>query len=356
MSTGSRYAHRTLLALGLVAVAGLRLLAQSAVPPWPYGYFGPPSPGEAAPACTDPKRAVSCARPAAPVADDGILRKLPGTDRTFTRNQSYFDYGPADWYPGDHPSMPAIVANGREQDGVRACALCHYPNGKGKMENAAVAGLSEGYILQQLADFTNGARRSADPRKANTNEMIAIAKALTAAEAKAAAAYFASMKWTPWVKVVEADEAPKVRATENGLFLPIAGGGTEKLGQRIIEVPENPERTNVMRDPRSGFIAYVPRGSIKKGEALVMTGAGRTTECAICHGDDLQGLGNVPGIAGRTASYTARQLFDFKAGTRKGTDAQLMKPVLARLNDDDLLAITAYLSSLTPPSAQGATQ
>jgi cytochrome c553 len=337
-----------LFALGMFALVGSGTLAQTRVPPWAYGYFAPPTPAEAAPACTDPRRAVSCARPAAPVADDGILRKLPGTEHTFTRNQAYFDYGPADWYPTDHPSMPPIVARGREADGVRACALCHYPNGKGKMENASVAGLTEGYILQQLADFKNGARRSADPRKANTNEMIAIAKALTDAEARASAAYFASMKWTPWVTVIETDTVPKVRATENGLFLPIADGGTEPLGQRIIEMPENPDRTNVMRDPRSGFIAYAPRGSVAKGEALVTTGAGKTTQCAICHGDDLQGLGNVPGISGRTASYTARQLYDFKAGTRRGTDAQLMKPVLAMLNDEDILAITAYLSSRMP--------
>lgn len=350
--TNGRSAHAMLFAIGTVALVGPGLLSQTAVPPWPYGYFAPAAAGEAAPVCTDPQRAVSCARPAAPVPDDGILRKLPGTDQAFTRNQAYFDYGPADWYPADHPPMPSIVANGRETDGVRACALCHYPNGKGKMENAQVAGLPEGYILQQLADFTSGVRRSADPRKANTNEMIAIAKALTNAEAKAAAAYFASMKWTSWVKVVEADEVPKVRATENGLFLPIDGGGTEPLGERIIEVPENPDRTNVMRDPRSGFIAYVPRGSIKKGEVLVTSGASKTTPCAICHGDDLQGLGNVPGIAGRTASYTARQLYDFKVGTRNGTDAQLMKPVLAKLNDGDLLAITAYLSSRMPASQQ----
>ncbi|MGH9146044.1 MAG: hypothetical protein ACRD1Q_05000, partial [Vicinamibacterales bacterium] len=77
MSNGSRYTQATLLTLGLVAVAVPRLLSQNAVPPWPYGYFGPASPGEVAPACTDPRRAVSCARPAAPVPDDGILRKLP---------------------------------------------------------------------------------------------------------------------------------------------------------------------------------------------------------------------------------------------------------------------------------------
>jgi cytochrome c553 len=244
--------------------------------------------------------------------------------------------------------MPSIVARGREQAGVRACALCHYPNGKGKMENGHLAGLTEGYILRQLAYFKNGMRRSADPRKANTNEMIAIAKALTDAEAGEAAAYFASMKWTPWVRVVEASEVPRVRATENGLFLPIDGGGTEPLGKRIIEMPEHPERTSVMRDPRAGFVAYVPRGSIARGEALVTTGGGRTTPCAICHGDTLQGLGNVPGIGGRTASYTARQLYDFKAGTRNGADAMLMKPVLARLDDDDLIAITAYLAARMP--------
>jgi cytochrome c553 len=341
---------RDAVATATTAVAGPALVAQSVVPAWPYGYFAAAAPGEAAPACSDPRRPVSCARPAATVTDDGIPRKLPGTDRTFTRNQAYFDYGPGDWYPGDHPAMPSIVAHGREKDGLRACALCHYPNGKGKMENAQVAGLSEGYILQQLADFKNGVRRSADPRKANTNEMIAIAKGLSDAEARAAAAYFASMTWTSWVSVIEVGEAPKVRATENGLFLPIDGAGTEPLGRRIIEVPENPERTNVMRDPRSGFVAYVPRGSIATGQALVTTGAGKTTQCAICHGDDLQGLGNVPGIAGRTASYTARQLHDFRAGTRNGTDAALMKPVLAKLNDEDILAITAYLASRVPPS------
>jgi cytochrome c553 len=188
-----------LFAFGTLAVIRPPLAAQSAVPPWPYGYFAPAKPGESAPACTDPRSAVSCARPAAPVPDDGILRKLAGTDRSFTRNQAYFDYGPADWYPNDHPAMPPIVARGREPDGVRACALCHYPNGKGKMENAQVAGLTQTYILRQLADFKSGARRSADPRKANTNEMIAIARAPTDAEAQASAAYFASMKWTPWV-------------------------------------------------------------------------------------------------------------------------------------------------------------
>jgi cytochrome c553 len=344
-----RYVAASILALAGMAFAGGAPLAQRiSVPGWPYGYFKAAAPGESAPACVDPRKPFSCARPAAPVADDGIVRSLPDTPNKFTRNQVFFDYGPADWYPGDHPAMPDIVAHGREQETLRACALCHYPNGKGKMENGSVAGLPERYILQQLADFKNGRRRSADPRKANTNEMIAIASLLTDEEARASAAYFASMKWTPWVEVIETDTNPKVRETENGLFLPLDGGGTEPLGNRIIEMPKNPERTNVTRDPRSGFVAYVPKGSIAKGGALAAGGSGKTTACAICHGDDLNGLGSIPGIIGRTASYTARQLYDIKAGTRNGVNAALMKPVVAKLNDDDILALTAFLASRSP--------
>ena len=339
----------TALILALVAMAiALPTAQRVAVPGWPYGYFKPAAAGESAPTCVDPRKPLSCARPAAPVPDDGIVRTLPDTPNTFTRNQVFFDYGPADWYPGDHPRMPDIVAHGRQIDTLRACALCHYPNGQGKMENGHVAGQPERYILQQLADFKNGRRRSADPRKANTNEMMAIASLLTDQEARAAAAYFASITWKPWVEVIETDMNPKVRETENGLFLPAEGGGTEPLGRRIIEMPKDAQRTNVLRDPRSGFVAYVPKGSIARGEMLVTTGGGKTTACAICHGDDLNGLGSFPAIAGRTTSYTARQLYDMKAGTRNGANAALMKPVLAKLNDADIIAITAYLSSRRP--------
>ena len=54
---------------------------------------------------------------------------------------------------------------GRQADGIRACGLCHYPNGQGKMENGGVAGLPAAYILQQLAEFKSGIRQSADPRR-----------------------------------------------------------------------------------------------------------------------------------------------------------------------------------------------
>ena len=320
-----------LVVLTSVLASGLLSAASDAPPPWAYGF------GSAA-------GTNSPASPAAPpVQDDGTPKRLPGSSASFTLPQIRDGFGPADWYPGDHPQMPEIVAHGRKPD-ARACSLCHYPNGKGRPENAGIAGLPYSYFVQTMADFKADARKSADSRKANTNIMIAIAKAMTDDEVKASAEYFASMKWTPWIKVVETATVAKTRIA-GGMFLKLEGSDTEPIGQRIIETPEDTERTEVLRDPRSGFIAYVPVGSVKKGETLVTTGGGKTTRCAVCHGADLRGLGPVPGIAGRSPSYMVRQLYDTQRGTRKGVWADLMKPVVADLTEEDMLAIAAYAAS-----------
>jgi cytochrome c553 len=344
-----RYAGGLILGLMAAVAAGVVLGAQEAqvAPDWAYGYLSPVKPGDrVAPPCPPTAKAFpDCAYVGAPIQEDGVKRTLPGASRTFTRNEVFFDYGPGDWYPEDHPTMPDIVAKGKQELGVRACALCHYPNGQGKMENGHVAGLPEAYILQQLEAFKSGARKSADPRKANTLEMAQIARNLTPEEAKAAAAYFSSMKFRPWTRVVEAEKAPAVRQTMNGLFMPAPNEPPIPLGQRIIEMPEHPERTDGVRDPRAGFVAYVPVGSIAKGEAMVTTGGGKTVQCGMCHGPDLKGLQNVPGIAGRTASYTMRQLWDIKQGTRKSPQ---MSAIVAKLTIEDMINITAYTASRMP--------
>src|SRR5882724_559948 len=190
--------------------------------------------------------------------------------------------------------MPPIVAYGKRTD-VRACSLCHYPNGKGRAENAGVSGLPVAYFIQQMMDFREGNRQSSESRKGNTKIMIAIAKGMTPEEIKQAAEYFGSMKWTPWIRVVETKTVAKMES-EGGIWVPAKESQMEPIGVRIIETPENVERTTRLRDPRSGFIAYVPVGSVKKGEALVTTGGnGKTTQCGVCHGADLHGVGPVPG-------------------------------------------------------------
>ena len=199
-----------------------------------------------------------------------------------------------------------------------------------------------------MMDFKNGLRKSSDPKKANTNLMIGFAKSMTDDEIRQAAQYFGSMKWTPWIEVVEAKMVPKTRLA-GGMYLTVEGGEKEPLGQRIIETPKNTEGTEMLRDDHSGFTAYVPPGSIKKGEALVTTGGGgKTTKCGACHGADLGGVGPVPGIAGRSPSYIVRQMYDMQHGTRNGTWTQLMKPVVAKLSDQDMLDIAAYTASRMP--------
>lgn len=286
--------------------------------------------------------------PPAPV-DDGTRYSLPGSDRQFTLDEIRNRMGPADWYPGDHPRMPPIVAMGREAAGIWACSMCHYPNGKGRPENAGVSGLPTEYFVRQMYDFKNGLRESAEPRKPNTPLMAGFAAAMTDEEIRAAAEYFGAMRWTPWIEVVETDTVPKTRIL-GGMHLRLEGedAGTEPLGNRIVESPVNTEHTEVLRDPRSGFIAYVPRGSIARGEALARGAKGGVAACTICHGEDLNGLAIVPSLRGRSPSYLARQLADMKVGKRRGEWTPLMTPVVTELTADDILNLSAYLASLEP--------
>jgi cytochrome c553 len=302
--------------------------------PWAYGF---PEDG------STPTPTTPCARP----KDDGTLRHVSGSSAAFTLTQVSDCFGPADWFPEDHPAMPDVVSHGRKPD-VNACGLCHYPNAKGRPENAGISGLPVAYFVQQMNDFKNGVRKSAEPRKANTYRMIGFAKAMSDDEIKAAAEYFAAMKWTSWIKVTETTSVPKMRI-EGGMFLPHEGSETERLGQRIVEVPVNVEATEALRNPRSSFIAYAPVGSVKKGEDLVTAGGGgKTIPCGICHGSNLEGLGPIPPLAGRSPSYIGRQMYDIQQGTRNGPSAQLMQKVVANLTSDDMVAISAYLASRIP--------
>ncbi len=315
-------------ALGLVMLMATVVLRAAGDPPaWAYAIVPPPPPGAPQPAAPDP-----------------TPRTLPGSALSFPLAQVRDMFGPADWFPGDHPAMPDVVARGRKP-AVRACSLCHYPNGKGRPENAGVSGLPVAYFIQQMDDFKNDLRKSGEPRKANTNLMIEIAKDMTDEEIRASAEYFGSMAWTPWIRVVETNIVPKTRI-QGGMYLRLEGNDTEPIGTRIIETPENVEHTEVLRDPRSGFIAFAPVGSVRKGEALVTTGGGgRTVQCGVCHGADLKGLGPVPGLAGRSPSYMVRQMYDMQVGARHGLWSDLMKPVVAKLTDEDFVSIAAYLSS-----------
>jgi cytochrome c553 len=280
-----------------------------------------------------------------PRPEDGIVRRVPGSSATYSVTQLRDRFIAPVWHPGDHPPLPPIVAQGR-QPNVFACGFCHRADGPGGPENASLAGLPAAYIVQQMADYKSGARKTSVPKR-NVDLMISLSQDITDAEVQAAAAYFSALKPRANIRVVETDTVPKTFVA--GWFLAASKTGEqEPIGQRIIEVPEDLEQFE-NRDPRSQFIAYVPIGSVAKGAALVSTGsAGKTLQCAICHGPDLKGLGGIPSIAGRSPSYVVRQLYDIQNGARAGTATQLMKGTVANLTVDDMVSIAAYLASLTP--------
>jgi cytochrome c553 len=271
---------------------------------------------------------------------------VPDSAAAFTITQERDLFFAPDWHPDDHPPLPDVVAHGRQPD-VRACGSCHRVEGTGGPENASLAGLPASYIVQQIADYKSGARKFAGPQRSPSLVMTAIAKAATEEEAKAAATYFSSLKPKANIRVVEADTVPKTQIARV-FYMLSKDGGTEPIGERIVEVPVDAEQFE-HRDTRSQFIAYVPQGSIAKGEALAKTGgAGITTPCATCHGPDLKGADSIPGIAGRSPSYLVRQIYDFQQHARAGSEGALMAPVVEKLSHDDMISLAAYVSSLKP--------
>jgi cytochrome c553 len=327
--------HLGVLIVGAAALIGLGALGPTeAPPPWAFP-VNPPGYRR-----TD---------------GDDTVKHVPGSAATFTMKHVQDLFNVPDWHPSEHPPMPEAVSHGR-RPGVYACGYCHLPTGLGRPENSSVAGLPAAYIVQQMEDFKSGARKCSVPEMVPQAHMILVAKAANDAEVKQAAAYFSALKLKPWIRVVETNTVPKTEVSGN-MLVPSKEGGKEPIAGRIIETPVDLEREE-LRDTDSGFVAYVPVGSIAKGEQLVTTGGatvvdgkivpGKTIPCGPCHGSNLKGLGNVPALAGRSPSSIVRQLYDMKDGARSGPGAEMMKAVAAQLSVDDMTSIAAYLASREP--------
>jgi cytochrome c553 len=273
-----------------------------------------------------------------PLPDSKDQQSLQGSTKKYTFEQVNDLLNPPDWFPDQHPAAPQIVLKGHM--GAMACGACHLMSGLGHPESSDLTGLNPGYIVQQLIDFKAGTR--IDPTRMN-----GIAKELSMDEMMQAAEYFAKLAPKPNTKVMEATMVPKTFLGDGRMRYVDTAGGMEALGNRIIEVPEFPDRAR-LRDPNTTFIAYAPVGSLAKGKVLVETGGGKSVACTLCHGMTLHGQGGNPRLAGLHPIYTVRQLHWFKRGTRKGTDAPLMQLPVAQLTDEDIINISAYLASLAP--------
>jgi cytochrome c553 len=323
-------ARWSVLAIGMIALTAAAIAQQQPAPGTPTALSSPPA--------REPAWAFPVIQAQLPPEPPGP-KQVEGSTKSYTPGQIDDLLNPPDWFPESHKPAPSIVQKGH--GGALACGACHLMSGFGHPESADLTGFTADYFIQQMNDFKAGTRK-------DYARMNGIAKELSDQEVREAAEWFASLPRGKFIRVVEAAMVPKTFVGQGRMrFIDPKTPGMEPIGNRIIMLPEDQEKAR-LRDPRSGFVAYVPQGSLAKGRALVNGGGNRTVTCSICHGDGLKGLANVPRIAGLHPIYIARQLYLFKEGGRSGPDAPLMKKPVASLTDADILNLSAYIASLPP--------
>ncbi|MDY6991910.1 MAG: c-type cytochrome [Pseudomonadota bacterium] len=183
------------------------------------------------------------------------------------------------------------IEAGKEKTTTYNCIACHGADGKGLAPNwPNLAGQHGSYIIQQLKAFQSGSR--SDP------SMSPMAMPLKDKEQDMAdiAAYYASL--SPHVSSV--NEAEVVAP-----------------GQKLY------------------------RGG-QKDKAL--------PACTACHGP--KGHGNpaaqYPLVSGQQIDYTAKQLNDYKSGTRGGAggSAAIMSDIAVKMSDKEIKAVAEYMAVL----------
>lgn len=277
----------------------------------------------------------------APGVSHGVgYKQVPGSSHQYTQAQIDNYYAAPDWFPDQHPPMPRLVSHGNG-DKVQACAACHLTSGLGHPESGNLAGLPQSYLVRQMVEYKSRSRFERSP-------MYAMAAAMSEKDMQEVSAYFSALKPVRSSRVQEADSVPQTAIHPTLRMRQVVPHGVlEPINGRLIEVPESAELVE-MRDPRAGFVAYVPRGSIALGKLLATEGGGRTVACAACHGDQLKGTADVPRLAGLSPDYVLRQLRAFKSGDRHGEQALSMQPAVDNLTVEDMIALSAYVGALDP--------
>lgn len=170
------------------------------------------------------------------------------------------------------------------------CASCHGATGNAPIMPTypKLAGQHASYIAKQLADFKSGARQ--DPI------MAGMSAALSPEDMANIAAHFAAQ--TAAVGSAANTDA-EVTAT----------------GKKIYE-----------------------GGDKVKG----------ISACMACHGPS--GSGNpgaaFPALSGQNGDYVVKALKDFRSGARSNDAASMMRDIAAKMSDNDIAAVAAYINAL----------
>lgn len=68
--------------------------------------------------------------------------------------------------------------------------------------------------------------------------------------------------------------------------------------------------------------------------------------CASCHGINGGGVGIFPKLTGLSADTVTDMLKKYRAGERVGPNTSMMAPFAAKLSDNDITNLAAYIATL----------
>ena len=111
----------------------------------------------------------------------------------------------------------------------------------------------------------------------------------------------------------------------------------------VVTVAEDDDLVRARDQINGGFVQYVHPEDMALGEKVAAEG-----KCGTCHGAEYKGVGDVPRLANQYAVYMIRQLKDIQTGARKNKNAAIMKPIVDKLSDREMVAVSAYLASKSP--------
>lgn len=181
--------------------------------------------------------------------------------------------------------IPAMAQAADKTISVSSCVSCHGKDGVGKDEFPRLAGQDAAYLVKQLQDFRS--------EKRSNPMMQPVAKSMTDADIVKYAAHFSHLP----------HPAPQPSTADGAL--------------------------------------------ISQGESLAMNGdwVHGIPACFQCHGE--KGLGispDFPSISGQPARYLFNQIANWKSGARSNDPAGLMKSVSDKMSDEQIKAVSAYLT------------
>ncbi|MFM8453458.1 MAG: c-type cytochrome [Gammaproteobacteria bacterium] len=169
------------------------------------------------------------------------------------------------------------------------CIACHDQSGRGlNPESPNLAAQHPRYLAEQLLEFQKG-----ENGKRNNPAMLNFVKNYKEQDIWDLAAYFAAQK-------------------------PIVG----KVNAKLLTLGQKIYRSGI---PSKGVPA-----------------------CSACHGPAGQGIfsANFPKLSGQQATYTLKQLQDYRSGERSNGPNKIMNDVANHMNDQEMQAVSSYVEGL----------